>query len=402
MRTDENEEFVTCRFCHDQFFEVSNFAKHLIYNHLREHLPHLVWDTVEESMGCGSCILKFDDQELRITHWLVAHNHLNEVTTSNSCGKENYQNKHQTHDESKQRRIPEFHSCPICPYNYFNQLDLKRHLIDNHLRKKRNLIEERCVRCLKRFSNSVIASRHYFVSHFELSEVIKEDLKIEFNLCPKTHQDTFEVSSLDITTLEDLPVHTFQDVLEKIICHFCGKMFESKEKKLEHVYHHFSTDQSEDETFTKLLSEMENEIGYILLYNYADGSKENLINIDVYQHCMRDDILIDVNPNTMEIHDKIDDIASEYIKMTGESVKSLIETKVFKKVAVKKSRVKPTTFYPYKHSQFGVIFFINPETLEFAPLNLQTQRARVYIEKCEDPKEAAKALLMTNTITRMA
>ena len=81
--------------------------------------------------------------------------------------------------------------------------------------------------------------------------------------------------------------------------------------------------------------------------------------IDVYRHMGADNMIIDVDPLTWELHGDIDQKALDYIKMTGETVKSLIECKTFTKICTKvvERKVKQQSYQRYKHRDSGLYFY---------------------------------------------
>ena len=88
--------------------------------------------------------------------------------------------------------------------------------------------------------------------------------------------------------------------------------------------------------------------------------KTEKIVVDVYRHQTRDFIVIDVDPRTMELYGENDPRALDLIRMTGQSVKFLIEAQVFKKICSKvvERTVKQQSYQRYKHTQSGMKLLI--------------------------------------------
>ena len=82
--------------------------------------------------------------------------------------------------------------------------------------------------------------------------------------------------------------------------------------------------------------------------------------IDIYRHQTRDDIIVDVNPKTLELYGEPDPKTLEFIKMTGQPVKFLIENKIFTRVCTKivERKIKQQSYQRYKLKGSGMCFVL--------------------------------------------
>ncbi len=144
-----------------------------------------------------------------------------------------------------------FPKCRLCGYRYFSRIDLRRHLVDNHLRARlARVIPQGATTCPapdcpKEFETRQTCVRHFVSSHQSLDRLVEEELGLKLSEFPPSIRDvelernrSEKVSPSksefkEVADVAELPVKSAVDVKCKFpSCELCGEEFTTSVNKV--------------------------------------------------------------------------------------------------------------------------------------------------------------------------
>ena len=243
---------VSCAYCNSQFDDSNELLKHSVLHFraaLSAHLPS------RPPFTCPQCNHMSQDHFSLLLHYGTVHPEVlknfpvqkvealdvdvddDDITDADADEMPQFDGSHVSSPSSSfmlssQRQIEDdkkFPKCRICNYRYFTRLDLCRHFVDFHLRRRIssciNPNSTQCPSCSQTYSQPQSRLRHYIWSHQDLERLVMQDFNVRLSefipssrdleiVRKKCERRSGEEASADedddvtdLTDLAALPVH---------------------------------------------------------------------------------------------------------------------------------------------------------------------------------------------------
>ena len=239
---------VSCTYCSSEFDDLNELLKHNVLHFraaLSAHLPN------QPPFSCPKCNHLSSEHLTLLLHYGTSHPEVlkdfsvqkvealedTDVDPDATNEMPQFDGSHVSSPSSSfmlpgQRQIEDdktFPKCRICNYRYFTRLDLCRHFVDFHLRRRIssciNPNSTQCPSCSQTYSQPQSRLRHFIWSHQDLERLVMQDFNVRLSEFMPSSRDLEIVKKkcerrsgeeasadedddvTDLTDLAALPVH---------------------------------------------------------------------------------------------------------------------------------------------------------------------------------------------------